>query len=492
MSTVARGRLSPLDAAFLALESEHAPMHLGWAALFAPPTDGPQPSFDAMRAHIEGRLGRAPRYRQKLAEIPLGLDDPVWVDDPQFDVALHVRRAPGGNFGQLVDEIMSTPLDHDRALWELWIADRLDDGQIGVVGKAHHCLVDGLAAVELMGLLLDVERRPETDPTNGWSPAASPSALELVGGAVSHHLGQALDLIRVPLGWARDPSRLLELPSRARCAALATAHTVLPPAAPSRLNGPMAATRHLACRARPIEDLKLIRRRFGTTVNDVLLSASAGALRGLLEHREEPLHDVKAMVPVSIEDGAHARSDERWGNSIAFLFLVLPCQETDPVWRLREIHVAMRQRKRAREPEGSGAVLDALGYAPRTLRRLASRVLASSQVSNLTISNIPGPQVPLYLMGCEVKHAYPVVPLADGHGISIGMTTVGGQACFGVYAQAELADDAELIARGIDQAIDELLVRCHEAPQAGAKRLESDQSAATPSGRGERWNERGR
>jgi diacylglycerol O-acyltransferase / wax synthase len=460
MASVALPRLSPLDAAFLALESEHAPMHVGWAALFAPPAEGPRPSFEAIRDHVSGRLGRAPRYRQKLADVPLGLDDPVWVDDPQFDITQHVRKAHGRDFGQLVDEIMSAPLDHDRALWELWIAERLDDGQIGVVGKAHHCLVDGLAAVELMGLLLDVGEEPQTDPPDGWSPAARPSPLELVGGALSHHLEQAVDLARLPLAWAREPRRLLDLPDQALRAALATAHTVLPPAPPSRLNGPMAAARHLACHARPLEDLKVIRRRFGTTINDVLLSACAGALRGLLEQRQEPLHDVKAMVPVSIDGGAHARGEEQWGNGIAFLFLVLPCAETDPVWRLREIHVAMRERKRAREPEGSGAVLDALGYAPRSLRRVVSRALASPQVSNLTISNIPGPQIPLYLMGCEVTRAYPAVPLTAGHGISIGMTTVGGQACFGVYAQAELADDAELIAHGIDEGIDQLLARC--------------------------------
>jgi WS/DGAT/MGAT family acyltransferase len=370
----------------------------------------------------------------------------------------------------LVDEVMSAPLDHDRALWELWIAEELDGGQLGVVGKAHHCLVDGLAAVELMALLLDVGEEPETDPPDRWSPVPTPGALALVGGAVSHHLEQAFELVRMPLGWARDPSRLLAVPGRARRAALAAAHTMLPLAPPCPLNGPMAAARHLACYARPLEDLELVKKRFGTTVNDVLLSVSAGALRGLLEHRQVPLHDVKAMVPVSIES-----PDERWGNGIAFLFLVLPCEETDPVWRLREIHVAMRQRKRDGEPEGSGAVLDALGYAPRTLRRAASRALASAHVSNLTISNIPGPQIPLYLMGCEVKHAYPIVPLADGHGISIGMTTVGGQACFGVYAQAELADDAELIARGIAEAIEELV------ELAGARSIGADPIAAEDS-----------
>ena len=148
-------RLSALDAAFLSLESAGAPMHVGWAAVFAPPASGPRPRYEDVLAHIASRLGRAPRYRQKLAAVPFGLGDPVWVDDPAFDVADHVRRAAHGDFALLVDEVLSAPLQPDRPLWELWIAERLDDGMIGVVGKAHHCLVDGLAAVELMALLLD-------------------------------------------------------------------------------------------------------------------------------------------------------------------------------------------------------------------------------------------------------------------------------------------------------------------------------------------------
>ncbi|MBW3608029.1 MAG: MFS transporter [Actinobacteria bacterium] len=147
-------RLSALDAAFLSLESPDAPMHVGWAAVFAPPDAGARPGYEDVLAHIQSRLGRAPRYRQKLAAVPLGLGDPVWVDDPRFDIANHVVRAAHGDFSALVDEVLSAPLEGDRPLWELWIAERLDDGMIGVVGKAHHCLVDGLAAVELMALLL--------------------------------------------------------------------------------------------------------------------------------------------------------------------------------------------------------------------------------------------------------------------------------------------------------------------------------------------------
>lgn len=452
-------RLSALDAAFLAIESDDAPMHVGWAALFGAPADRPAPTFEAISDHIAGRLHRAPRYRQRLAAVPLGLDDPVWVDDEHFDIARHVRRSEHGDFDRLVDEVMSTPLDHDRALWELWVADRLDDGQIAVVGKAHHCLVDGLAAVELMALLLDAEPETQPEPPGArWIPRSMPGAVSMVAGAVGNHVGKALAVARAPLEVLRDPGSLLGVPGQAWRVAQAVVHTAVPLARPSRLNGAMPAARHLARVSRPFEDLRIIKRRFGTTINDILLSASAGALRELLEESAESHQDVKAMVPVSVQ-----ALDEQWGNRIVFLFLSLPCGEADPVWRLRDIHVAMRERKREGEPEGADSLFSALGYAPRRMRRVASRVLASPRLSNLTISNIPGPNVPLYLLGCEVRHAYPIVPLTDGHGISIGMTTIHERACFGVYAQAELAADADRIARGIDEAIDELLARAQAA-----------------------------
>ena len=456
-------RLSALDAAFLALESPDAPMHVGWAASFAPRPDGTLPSFEAVRSHVEGRLARAPRYRQRLTEVPLGLSDPVWVDDESFDVAAHVRRAPGRDFAELVDEVLSEPLSHDRPLWELWIAEGLEGGRLGVVGKAHHCLVDGLAAVELMALLLDLTPEPDRGESAPWAPGRRPAPLELLGDAIEGGVSRALNAARAPLDLARDPRRAMGLPGQLWRSGRALLHTVASPAPPSRLNGPMSSRRHLAFVSRPLEDLKIIKRRFGTTINDVLLAASAGALRTLQrEQGDEPM-DVKAMVPVSVGE-----TDEEWGNRIAFLFLSLPCREADPLWRLRDVHVAMRQLKQEGEPEGADAILGALSYAPRPVRRVASQVLASPFVSNLTVSNIPGPQVPLYLMGCRAERAYPVVPLTAGHGISIGMTTVEGRACFGVYAQAGLSEDAERLGRGIDAAIDELLALCRAEPQASA------------------------
>ncbi len=459
-------RLSALDAAFLALESAEAPMHVGWAAVFSPPVDGGLPQFEAVRAHVEGRLGRAPRYRQRLAEVPLGVSDPVWVDDESVDIAAHVRCAPSVDFDALVDEVLSTSLQRDRPLWELWIADGLEGGRLGVVGKAHHCLVDGLGAVELMALLLDLTPERETSDPVPWVPRRRPGPLELVSDAVGDGVARAWKAAQTPLHLARSPRQVVELPAQGWRTGKALFHTVAPPAPSSRLNGPMTARRHLARGSRPLEDLKVITRRFGTTINDVLLAASAGAMRALQHDRQEPPTPIKAMVPVSVGE-----SGGEWGNRIAFLFLPLPCQEADPLWRLRDVHVTMRDRKQERESEGADALLEAMSYAPRPVRRLLSHGLASPRISNLTISNIPGPPMPLYLMGCPVERAYPVVPLTPGHGVSIGMTTVAEHACFGIYAQAELAADADQLVRGVNTAVDELLALCKETPQGEREAL---------------------
>lgn len=472
-------RLSPLDAAFLTLETRDTPMHVAWAAVFTRPADGELPRFEAVRAHVAGRLDRAPRYRQKLAQVPLGLGDPVWVDDRSFDIANHVRHRPCGHFGELIDDVLSEPLIRDRPLWELWITE-LEDGRLGVVGKAHHCMVDGLGAVELMALLLDLTPEPERGTSESWRPERNPSGLELLADAVGRAAGRAVTAARAPLGYALDPRRLRSLPGEAWRSGRALLHTVAP-ASPSRLNRPTSMSRHLACLSRPVADLVTIKRRFGTTINDVLLAASAGAVRGLLLDRGECAARVKAMVPVSVGD-----ADEAWGNRIAFLFLSLPCGEADPLWRLRDVQVAMRERKHHGEPDGADALLGALSYAPRPLRPLASRVLASPHTSNLTISNIPAPQVPLYLLGCQAERAYPVVPLTDRHGVSIGMTIVNGHACFGVYAEAGLAADADRLARGIDEAIDELLVHCRQenggqvAGEPRSRSISSDLETAPP------------
>src|SRR3954449_4678456 len=183
-------RLSPLDASFLEVESATAHMHVGWAATFLPPEDGPRPTFEDLRAHIAARLGRAPRYRQRLARVPLGLHEPAWVDDDDFDLDHHLLPAHSPDLPSIVDAVMSVPLERDRPLWEMWIAPELEDGSIGLVGKAHHCMVDGIAAVELGTLLLDLEPEPSPRSANGWRPRPAPNALELLAQGVSHRVGQ--------------------------------------------------------------------------------------------------------------------------------------------------------------------------------------------------------------------------------------------------------------------------------------------------------------
>src|SRR3954467_4350865 len=178
-------RLSPLDASFLEVESATAHMHVGWAARFSPPRNRPRPSYEELRDHIASRLGRAPRYRQRLARVPLGVSEPTWVDDPQFDPDRHLLHARSGDLEEIVDAVMSVPLERERPLWEMWIADELHDGSIGLVGKAHHCMVDGIAAVELATLVLDLE--PDTPPGElvSWFPRAAPGMLELLAGGLA-------------------------------------------------------------------------------------------------------------------------------------------------------------------------------------------------------------------------------------------------------------------------------------------------------------------
>jgi diacylglycerol O-acyltransferase / wax synthase len=448
-------RLSPLDSSFLAVESSTAHMHVGWAALFAPPNDGPPPSFAELRKHIGSRLDRAPRYRQKLAQVPFAVHNPVWVDDDRFDLSRHVHRAASRDIGEVVDEAMSAPLDQEMPLWQLWIAEDLPDGRIGIVGKAHHCMVDGIAAVELAALLLDPTVRPPPAQRDRWKAAPVPGAVRLLTQGFRDRILDPLALFGTATEIARSPKRIVGLPEDFRRALRALAHSVGAPALPSMLNRPISSSRHLAFRQRPLDDLKQIAANNSrVTINDVVLAAACGGMRRFLfRHGEQPSR-LKAMVPVNLRDLDEAGE---LGNRISFLFVELPCDEPDPVRRLRTIHSVMSDRKSGGEPQGGDSVLKAVGYAPHRLQHIVSRLMASPQAFNLVVSNIPGPREPLYMLGCELEEVYPVVPLADRHAVSIGLTTIGDRAFFGIYADPEALPDVELLATFIDESIDELI-----------------------------------
>jgi diacylglycerol O-acyltransferase / wax synthase len=446
-------RLSPLDASFLAVETPTAHMHVGWAAVFEPPDDGMRPSFEQLREHIARRLPRAPRYRQLLKPVPFGINAPVWVDDLDFDVSRHVVATESDRLGDVVEECMSRPLPRQRPLWQVWIADRLDDGRIGVVGKAHHCMVDGIAAVELGSLLLDPDPATPQPAPDAWAPESPPSGSRLLGRGLTDLARSQLDLAAIPARAARSPRQALELASRARRAAAALLDAARPARPTPQLNPPISPLRQLGLLARPMDDLTRIKHTFGVKLNDVLLAASAGGVRAFLKkHGEVPIR-LKTMVPVNVR-----RSDEadQLGNRISFMFVDLPCDEPDPVRRLREIHAATSDRKRAGKPEGADDVVRSLGFAPSPLQRVVSRLIASPRTFNLTVSNIPGPPEPLYMHGCSLVEAYPVVPIPERHALSIGVTTVGDGAFFGLYADPESLPEVDGLAGEIDLAIDEL------------------------------------
>src|SRR3954471_2446826 len=291
-------RLSALDASFLAVEKPTAHMHVGWASLFDPPAGNPRPSFAEVRDHLGSRLQRAPRYRQRLARVPLGVHEAAWVDDDAFELDRHVLHSRATEIEDVIESVMSVPLERDRPLWEIWLADNLADGRLGLVAKVHHCMVDGIAAVELGTLLLDGDPTGDGAGPAGpsWRPAPAPGAAELLVRGLRDRLSETATLARMPLSLLRAPGRLLDLPAAGLRLAGSLANAALPLAPPSALNAPSSPLRALHSLERPLADLKEIRRRSGTTVNDVVLAAAAGGLRSFFIDRGDKPVDLKAMV----------------------------------------------------------------------------------------------------------------------------------------------------------------------------------------------------
>ena len=445
-------RLSALDASFLAVETPAAPMHIGWVAAFDPPQDGARPTFAELAEHIAGRLERVPRYRQRLAAVPFGLHEPVWVDDPDFDPANHLLPAGGEDLSALVDSILSTPLRRDRPLWEMWIADSLPGGRLAIVGKAHHCMVDGTAVVELGNALFDAA--PDGPPDrggDGWTPGPAPSPGERLARAVVDRAADGAALALTPWRLASAPGRL---PGLASGGARTLAHTLLPPAPSSPLNRAGSSRRHHVRGTRSLGDLRAVRRRFGVSPNDVVLAVCAGGLRGFAERRGEPPQALKVMVPADVRASTDAGGT---GNRISFLFLDLPCDEPDPVARLGAIHRSTVQRARDGEAEHVDAAFRTLARTPRTLQRAAAHAFAHPRLFNLTISSIAGPALPRYLRGCRLREVHSAVPLAGRHALSIGVVMVAGQVCFGIFADAAVLPDAKALGGDLDAAFDELV-----------------------------------
>ena len=450
-------RLSPLDASFLFVEESTTPMHVGGLMTF-----DDTPGFDADRfvAQIGERLAAVPRYRQKIREVPVHLGLPVWVDDPGFELDYHVRRsalpAPGSDaqLRELVGRLMSRQLDRARPLWEIYLVEGLTDDRFAIVTKIHHAMVDGLSSIDVGTVLLDVTPTPRESPPDDWHPAPEPSGLELAAGAVQEQL------LRPQLMFGTAQRALLDVRSVVRTggAMLAAARSASRPAPANPLNAPIGKQRRYGTSAGALDEYKAIRRAHGGTVNDVVLAVVTGALRRWMTTRGEPVRattTVRAMVPVSVR----ARSTGgRLGNQISAYFVDLPVGEPDPVARPESVTAAMAGHKSSGQAIGASALIGLVGLATPTLHSLSARLTnsMSSRVFNVVVSNVPGPQFPLYAMGARMRDMYPVVPLAKGQAVSIGITSYDGGIFYGLNADRDAMGDVDVLADAIGASLDEL------------------------------------
>lgn len=462
-------RLSSLDATFLHLENRVAHMHVGAMALF----EGPPPSYRELLALIESRIEAVPRYRQRLAFVPLGQGRPVWVDDADFDLEYHVRHtalpAPGSEqeLKRLAGRLLSQQLDRDKPLWELWFVEGLSDGRFAVISKTHHCMVDGISGVDIATVLMDVDpNAPPPKPGKPWTPRAAPSKTELLLDAARSQIG------RHPWQFVREA---MEPTSEARRFVTELAGGIAPlvglaqmgNAPPSSLNQLIGPHRRFETVSFDLAAIKRVRAALGGTVNDVVLAVVAGALRTLLLQRGERLGpDLRVMVPVSVRP-AEARG--ALGNHVAAVFCPLPVAEPDPVARLARVSRAMKGLKESRQAVGALALTRLGEFTPPTILAQAARLQTVTRFFNLVVTNVPGPQLPLYLLGHKLLGCYPVVPLAAQQTIGIALLSYDGSIGVGLVGDSDRAKDLSLLADAMSAALAELVAAAAAAQKPADK-----------------------
>jgi WS/DGAT/MGAT family acyltransferase len=452
-------RLSALDLSFLDLETPEAPLHIGWTMR----VEGSPPPLAALRRHIDSRLDMVPRFRRTVVHPPLGLGDPHWADDPAFDVANHVHALtlapPAGpaELRGLAGALFSRPLDHDRPLWRIYLVSGLANGGFAVMGQAHHALVDGIAAIEVAMLLFDAEPDPERKReagARGWQPSLPPSSSVVARSAAALRAGGASrgagGVLRALAG-AR-PETIRE--TAAAISAIAT------PAPQTALDRTAGAQRAVGFADVSLEGAREAGRRHDATINDVYLAAATIALGRALRRRGDHPTTIKAMVPVNIR-GEGAAAD--LGNRISFITVDLPVAELDPVRVLRRVRFQTRERKAANGAGPLEKLADAADLLPGPSRRMVTRAVARATPFNVVVSNVPGPQVPLYLLGRRVAALYPAVPITAGHSISIGAVSYRDRLHVGLYADVVVVPDAVDVVRDLEAAFD--AIRLSEAPK---------------------------
>jgi diacylglycerol O-acyltransferase len=448
-------RLSGLDASFLALERDGAHMHVGSVLVF----DGPAPEYVDLVEAIARRLHLVPRYRRRLAFPPFGVSRPVWVDDPHFNVRYHLRHmglpAPAGEaeLRTLAGRVFAQQLDRDKPLWEIYLVDRVGDDRFALIGKTHHALVDGISGVDILSVLLDADPEPPArEPAPVWAARPAPSRAALFAEALLERADEPVRVVRDALA---HPDRAGAEAGRAAAGLAAMLAAGVAGAPPSPINVPIGPHRRFAWVAAELARFKAIKDALGGTINDVVLTVVAGALRALLLRRGRDPEglELKAMVPISVR----AESERgALGNRVAAMYAPLPVGLADPLERFAHVHAAMAGLKESGQAVGAQAITRLADAAAPTVLSQAARLQSRQRFFNLTVTNVPGPPVPLYLLGRRLREFYPQVPLVLNTALGIAVMSYADDLFFGLLGDYDALPDLDDVADDLAGAIAEL------------------------------------
>ncbi len=459
-------------------------MHIGAVLIF----DGPPPEFEDYLGHVRGRLHLVPRYRQKLATPPLETGRPLWVDDPSFNLEYHVRHAalppPGSEdqLFQLAARIASQQLDRSKPLWESWLVEGLQNDRFALIFKTHHSLVDGVSGVDLATVLFDISPTPPPTPTDlePWQPKTEPSSAELILAGVRGAVSATAEILARAIAAATRPTSSVGI---LRDAAEGVGEIIwagLNPAPETPLNVEIGPHRRYTVVRQQLEDYKEIKDALGGTVNDVVLTVVAGALARWLHSRgvrTEGL-EMRALVPVSVRT-----PDQRGslGNQLTVMRGPLPVYIRDPVARLRFVKEAMDGLKESKQAVGAATLAAVNNLAPPTVLAQASRLNFSTRLFNLIVTNIPGPQMPLYVLGRKLQDLFPIAFLPEHHALAIAIMSYNGRIELGLLGDYDALGDIGVIAEGIEASLQELGQAARAKTGRGpARRAATDNGKSAP------------
>jgi WS/DGAT/MGAT family acyltransferase len=481
-------RLSAVDAGFLHQEGRSTHMHIGGVAVF----EGPPPSHHELCEHIGKRLPLVPRYRQKVATPVAGLGRQRWIDDPNFNLAYHVRHTalppPGDEeaLRRLAARIFSQALDRTKPLWELWLVEGLEGarlssaGRFALISKTHHSLVDGVSGVDLMTTLFDLTEVPRDVEADDWVAHPEPATAELAAAGALSGLGELVSLpLRAAGALARPQEALAQVAEAVEGVAEVARSALLEPAPPSPLNVPITPHRRVAFVRAQLEDFKTVKNAFGGTVNDVVLAAVGGALRRLYEFRGEPTEGVTLRVAVPVS--TRGRDEHAgMGNRVTQVTAPLPLHLADPVARLAAVRNAMDGIKQSRRAMGAEAISELQDFAPPTILAQASRLNFSNRLFNLLVTNVPGPQFPIYALGRELLAIFPIAFLAGDRALAVALMSYNGGVHFGLLADFDAMPDLDVVTEGLEGALAELVRLARAAGRRSGSRSGSGKRAPRP------------